>query len=115
MDEPGFLSGIVNTPGGLVGATTTAVLTAGVLIRKFLLSDKVSSATANANVDIIDKLTAMVERAEARADAAEKRADQAFIERNTAIEQIGALREQVRSLQATVEKLEKALNNDKQN
>jgi hypothetical protein len=114
MDDNGLLGGIVNTPGGIVGATTAAVLTAAALIRKFLLSDKVSAATANANVDIIEKLTAMVERAEKRADAAETRADTAYAERNIAIQEIGALREQVRSLQATVEKLEKALN-DKPN
>lgn len=105
------LSGLINSPGGLAGSIGGGIIAAAFMIRKFILSDKVASATANANVDVIEKLTAMVERAEKRADIAEARADAAYKERNEAIHEIGALREQVRNLQTTVEKLERGISN----
>ena len=106
MDESNVLAQVINTPGGIFGFGVASLGTIAWLLRKFLLSDKVASATAQGNVDVIQRLTEIADRAEKRAGAAEKRADDAFKERNEAIHEIGALREQVRQLTVTVEKLE---------
>lgn len=105
MVEADSMAAIINTPGGIAGSVATAMLTIAYLLRRFLLSDKVASATAQGNVDVIERLTQIADRAEKRAEAAEKRADDAFKERNEAIHEIGALREQVRQLTSAVQEL----------
>lgn len=99
----------LNSPGGVAGGLGAAALAFFALVRRFMLNDKVNSANATANVDIIARLNEIADRAEKRAEAAEKRADEANRERNEAVHEIGKLREQVRSLQETVERLERKL------
>jgi peptidoglycan hydrolase CwlO-like protein len=110
----GDINEIVKTSGGLFGSAIAAVTTVAYLLRRFLLSDKVASATAQGNVDVIQRLTEIADRAERRAEAAEKRADDAQKERNEAVHEIGALREQVRQLTTTVDDLRKEISGYKQ-
>lgn len=113
----------ISNIGKLLGTLGGSVAVMAYLMRKFLLSDKVASAAANAatasaqgNVDIIAALHQLVDRAEKRekqaderAALAEKRADDAYKERNEAYREIGALREQVKYLTETVESLKRQL------
>lgn len=99
----------LNSPGGALGGLGAAIGAFLYVARRLMLSDKVNSANATANVDIIARLNDIADRAEKRAEAAEKRADEANRERNEAVHEIGKLREQVRNLQETVERLERKL------
>lgn len=108
MEE--ILPSLINTTGGVAGSIAAALLTLGFLVRKFLLTDKVASATATGNVDLIKRLMAAADRAEKRAEAAELRADIAYKERNEAYQKIGELGEQVRTLRAQVDELQRTLN-----
>lgn len=101
------MSALLNTPGGIAGSTITAILTIGVLVRKFLLTDKTQSATAQGHVDVIQALRDIADRADKRASEAEARADTAYRERNEAYSQIGALQEQVRYLNSQIAELRK--------
>lgn len=103
------LGQVINTPGGVVGATASAIGVVAYLLRRFWFSDRVASATAQGNVDVIERLTQIADRAEKRAAEAEKRADDFAKERNEAIHEIGALREQVRQLTMTVQDLNRKL------
>lgn len=104
------LGAILNTPGGVAGSTATALVTIGYLLRRFFLSDKVASATAAGNVDVIQRLMEAADRSEKRAEAAELRADTAYKERNDAMTKIGELTEQVRALKQLVEELQRSIN-----
>lgn len=101
------MGALLNTPGGIAGSTITAILTIGYLIRKFSLSDKKESATAQGHVDVMQALRDIADRADKRAAEAEARADTAYRERNEAYSQIGALQEQVRYLNTQIAELRK--------
>lgn len=100
---------LVKSPGGIAGTTAAAVIAGTVMLRKFLLGDKVESASSTAHVDLIQRLSEAADRAEKRAEAAEARADLAYKERNDAYLRIGELGEQVRQLQAKVDTLQRTL------
>lgn len=100
-----LISAATDTPGGLVVSLGTAVGAFALAMRRYLRTDKVDNATANAQVDIITKLSEQLDKANARADLAEKRADEAFRERNIFATKIGELQEQVRALTIQVEAL----------
>lgn len=100
-----LVSAATDSPGGLLASVVTAVGAFTLVLRRYLRSDKVDSATANAQVDIITKLSEQLDKANARADLAEKRADEAFRERNLFATEIGKLQEQVRALTVQVEAL----------
>lgn len=100
-----LVNAATETTGGLVVSVTTAVGAFALAMRRYLRSDKVDSATANAQVDIIARLSEQLDKANARADLAEKRADEAFRERNLFATEIGKLQEQVRALTVQVEAL----------
>lgn len=110
----GEFNEIVKTSGGFLGSAMAGVMAVAYLVRKFLLTDKVASATAQGNVDVITRLTEIADRAERRAEQAEKRADDAYKERNEAVHEIGALREQVRQLTSTVDELRREISGYKQ-
>lgn len=103
------LTALINTPGGIAGSIATTCVTAMVLLRKFMHSDKVTSATANATVEAMQRLTDIADRAEARAALADQRADAAYRERNEAMQKIGELTQQVHNLQTTVEELRRII------
>lgn len=107
MEE--VLPAFINTPGGVAGSIGGALLTLAYLVRKFLLTDKVASATATGNVDLIERLMAAADRAELRAAASEQRAELAYKERNEAYQKIGELGEQVRTLRSQVDALQRTL------
>lgn len=119
------LGPLVGNIAKLLGTLGASLGVMAYLMRKFLLSDKVASATAQGNVDVIQALHQLVDRAEKRekdavdreksafdrAKLAEERADTAYKERNDAYREIGALREQVKHLTETVEQLKRQLDN----
>ena len=128
MDDIGIGS-LLGSPGGMLGTITAAIVTAGVLIRKFWFSDKVTSANTNAQVDMIARLQELLDKAYQRADLAEQRTDKANAERNELVARLGgmtekiaqlteelkevaALREQVKSLTEEVINLRKQLKHD---
>lgn len=100
-----FLSSATDSPGGLAVSVLGAIGAFALAMRRYLRSDKVDNATANAQVDIIARLSEQLDKANARADLAEKRADEAFRERNLFATEIGKLQEQVRALTVQVEAL----------
>ena len=107
MDElPKFLTG---NPGGFLGFISAGIFVILWLFRKFQLGDKIDSASARAQVDIIQRLGETADRAEKRAADAEARADIAYRERNEAYQKIGELTEQVRHLQQQVDALQRTL------
>lgn len=119
-DEGNILS-TLNSPGGVLGAIASIVAGAAVMFRKYWLTDKVASANAEGQVDLLARMSAALDKAEARADAAEARterlvaeanarADLAYKERNDAVQKIGELTEQVRSLKSEVQELRRNVN-----
>lgn len=103
IDE--FINSMTETTSGLVVTVASAVGAFALAMRKYLLSDKIDSASTNAQVDIISRLSEQLDKANARADLAERRADEAFRERNLFATKIGELQEQVRALTVQVEAL----------
>lgn len=100
-----FINSMTETTSGLIVTVASAVGAFALAMRKYLLSDKIDSASTNAQVDIISRLSEQLDKANARADSAERRADEAFRERNLFATKIGELQEQVRALTVQVEAL----------
>lgn len=100
-----FINSMTETASGLIVTVASAVGAFALAMRKYLLSDKIDSASTNAQVDIISRLSEQLDKANARADLAERRADEAFRERNLFATKIGELQEQVRALTVQVEAL----------
>lgn len=105
-----WMTSLFQSPGGVAGTIGGSILTTLAIARKFMLNDKVASATAAGNVDVIQRLMEAADRAEARAAQAEARADLAYRERNEAYTKIGELTEQVRQLQVQIEDLKRTVN-----
>jgi hypothetical protein len=101
---------LLKSPGGMIGGSFAGVMTMLWMFRKFTLGDKVEAASAQAQVDIIQRLGEVADRAEKRAAEAEARADLAYRERNDAYLKIGELTAEVRQLRDQVEDLQRKLN-----
>lgn len=103
------LGSVPGGTGGLLGYIAAAIAGAILLIRKVWRNDRVEGAQSNAEIDIIQRLQDMVDKANARADLAEKRADDAYRERNEALREIGDLKRTIAELTAEVRYLKEKL------
>ncbi len=92
-------------PGGVsgaVGAILAAIGGGAWLVRKGWRIDKVEGAQSKAEIDIIQRLQDLLDKANARADLAEQRADRAYSERNDSLREIGDLKRTIAELTAEV-------------
>ncbi|CAG9173016.1 hypothetical protein CURE108131_21095 [Cupriavidus respiraculi] len=99
-------------PGGVsgaVGAILAAIGGGAWLIRKGWRNDKVEGAQSKAEIDIIQRLEGLLDKANARADLAEQRADVAYKERNDLLREIGDLKRTIAELTAEVRYLKERL------
>lgn len=102
----------MNVPGGTGGALGFIVAAIGGaiwFIRSAWRKDRVEGAQTRAEIDIIARLEAQLEKANARADLAEQRADLAYKERNEAYREIGDLKGTIAALTTEVRLLKERL------
>lgn len=99
----------MNSPGGVVGALSAALVGGAMFLRKYWLTDKVDKAVSDATSGLIASMSDQIEKANARADAADKRADEANDRVQSLLTEISDLRTQVLSLTARVEEQNRLL------
>lgn len=110
LTEMGNLA--IQSPAGLLGSIATFMAAAYAVYRRFSRSEKVSDATADSNVNQIDRLTKLLEASDARTVAAyaratlsDQRADAAYAERNELMSKMGAMTEQIARLSEEVKQV----------
>lgn len=95
--------------GGALGFVVAAIVGALWFIRGAWRKDRVGGAESQAQIDIIARLEAQLDKANARADLAEQRADLAYKERNEAYREIGDLKGTIAALTTEVRLLKERL------
>ncbi|MBY4945400.1 hypothetical protein K6V92_02020 [Cupriavidus respiraculi] len=101
--------GMPGGASGAVGAIMAAIGGAAWLIRQVWRNDRVEVAQSQAEIDIIQRLQDLLDKANTRAELAEQRADQAYTERNNALREIGDLKRTIAELTAEVRYLKQRM------
>lgn len=102
----------MNVPGGtagVLGYIVAAITGALMFVRWAYRKDRVEGAQTKAEIDIIARLSAQLDKANERVDLAEKRADDAYRERNEAYQMVGKLESKIGALEAQVKMLREKL------
>ncbi|MEN7529354.1 hypothetical protein [Cupriavidus sp. DL-D2] len=97
---------VMTVPGGTGGALGFVVAAIGGaiwFIRSAWRRDRVDGAESKAQIDIIERLSAQLDKANERVTLAEQRADLAYKERNDAYQAIGKLEAKISALEMQIQ------------